>query len=416
MTEDQLEKLVALLEADYEHGLSVIEALDDPTAYDAFFDPRITARLAWLATNPRTGAKHLTFTDASFERRLPLIRRIIASTSEHVARVRADVKWFSYEWTKSFDCKLLLRFPELEWASLGGTLLNLEALGGHPSLETLVLDELESNTAAAVLRALGACKSLRRVEVQRVRVSDADLRGAVLSGSHIAIENADLRDAVARDLHIEWCTGTLLCDGADLTKLEWISDQEYPDEALEASFTSANLEQCTIQHVVFRNANFSQGHLANAVLSDLNLSGAKLQETDLSNATIINADLADADLRNATLFATTFRNCSLSGADLRQASAEDAIYDGCDLSGAQFDRLPPTLRGCVGDGDALLLVYQAGARDLRGVLQLKEPFARPGVRLRGLCFGTVHWDQAVFDRADLSECRFIAGSSLEGAS
>jgi len=121
-------------------------------------------------------------------------------------------------------------------------------------------------------------KSGSRAELRGADLSDAELRGADLSGADLSDANligADLRGAELRDANLI---------GADLSGAE----------------------------------------LRGADLSDANLRGADLIGADLSGADLRRANLRRADLRDANLIGAELRDANLIGADLRGANLSGA--------------------------------------------------------------------------------------------
>ena len=152
-------------------------------------------------------------------------------------------------------------------------------------------------------------------------LSDADLRGAYLSG-------ADLSEA---DL-----------SGADLRNTD----------LAKANLSRANLRNANLGYAILRDANVSRAHLdqaalGQATLSGVNLTGAHLSEAILRGASLSGADLSEATLRDANLRGAHLIEANLSGAklvgaaellgaNLAYANLVDADLTGANLTGCRI--------------------------------------------------------------------------------
>ena len=121
-----------------------------------------------------------------------------------------------------------------------------------------------------------------------VRLSGADLRGAILSYaslSDIYLGVVDLRDA---------------------------------------ELISTDLKDTDLSAAKLQGANLQGAFLGDANLNIAELQGAKLQGAYLSGANLVNANLQDADLRGAALRGTKLKFAVLDGADLSRADLNGA--------------------------------------------------------------------------------------------
>jgi uncharacterized protein YjbI with pentapeptide repeats len=138
-------------------------------------------------------------------------------------------------------------------------------------------------------------------------LSDADLRGAYLSGADLS--EADLSGAELRN--------------TDLTK---------------ANLSRANLTNANLGYAILRDANVSGAHLDQAALRRATLSGVNLTGAHLSEANLRGASLSGARLTQATLRDANLRGASLTGVDLSGATLRDANLRRADLSGGTLPR------------------------------------------------------------------------------
>ena len=125
-------------------------------------------------------------------------------------------------------------------------------------------------------------------------LSDANLRGANLSGANLS--DADLSGA---DL-----------SGADLS---------------DADLSGADLRRANLSGADLRRANLSGANLSDADLRRANLSGANLRDADLRRANLSGANLSGANLRDADL-----RRANLSGSQ--------GLLDAINYMEAHFER------------------------------------------------------------------------------
>jgi len=142
-------------------------------------------------------------------------------------------------------------------------------------------------------------KSGSRAELRGADLSDAELRGADLSGADLSDANligADLRGAELRDANLI---------GADLSGAE------------------------------LRGADLSDANLRGADLIGADLSGADLRRANLRRADLRDANLIGAELRDANLIGADLRDSNLIGAELRDANLIGADLRGANLSGAK---------------------------------------------------------------------------------
>jgi len=131
-----------------------------------------------------------------------------------------------------------------------------------------------------------------------------------------------------------------------------LSDSDLRDIALSgADLRFANLRSANLSGANLSNANLSGANLSGAYLLNANLSGADLSGANLSGADLLNANLSEAFLSYANLSDAYLLNANLSGADLSGANLSGAILSEADLSGAkgvtkeQLEEQPVILRG-----------------------------------------------------------------------
>ncbi|WP_026735835.1 nSTAND1 domain-containing NTPase [Fischerella sp. PCC 9605] len=169
--------------------------------------------------------------------------------------------------------------------------------------------------------------SLKNINLRRIDLSRAFLRGANLS-------NADLR-------------------GTNLSRADLRNTGLY-----NADLSNANLSNADLSAAGLGNANFSNTNLSSANLSPANLSDANLRGADLSDANLRSANLSDANLRGADLSDANLSDAILSRADLSSANLSNA-----DLSGANL--------GCIAIPIESLIKFQDDqCTDFRGAKNL----------------------------------------------
>jgi hypothetical protein len=83
-----------------------------------------------------------------------------------------------------------------------------------------------------------------------------------------------------------------------------------------ADLSGANLTDAVLTRADLRGANLSGANLTDAVLTRANLTRAKLVGTCLAGAYLVDANLTNADLRDADLRATELARADLAGANL----------------------------------------------------------------------------------------------------
>lgn len=140
--------------------------------------------------------------------------------------------------------------------------------------------------------------------------SEADLRGFNLSGLKLSslLKRANFQNAALSEANLR---------GATLSG---------------ANFQGSRLMEAKMQKAILIKANFRKSNLDYASLIEANLMEANFERTILIKASLQRAELMDANLKGAILIGANFRNaslvgCDLSGASLVRANLREADFD-----------------------------------------------------------------------------------------
>ncbi|HEX7070878.1 MAG TPA: pentapeptide repeat-containing protein [Rhodothermales bacterium] len=179
-------------------------------------------------------------------------------------------------------------------------------------------DYLGWKSPEATHRIVGNVRRLNRGGTrEKLRLTEAFLAGANLSGSHLResdLWGAVLESAVLRDADL---TGSNLA-GADLD--------------------GADLERARLIGADMRGCALKEADLERAVLDEADLRGAMLNGADLQYASLRQTNLNRSSLQGANLRAAILEGTNLSGANLRGANLRGAVLTGADLRLAELDR------------------------------------------------------------------------------
>ena len=177
-----------------------------------------------------------------------------------------------------------------------------------------------------------ACADLESTMAERVNLSQADLHGANLGGSHWV--SSSFQEATCQESN--WTVATLRCCEFERAR------------AAGARFDGARLEDSSAEGADFSRANFSGAHLTEtsfsravmreAILNDAEGDGVEFRGADLRGASLKGARFDEADFRGADLRGADLSLGRFHSADFRGALLEGARFEGADCSGASFDR------------------------------------------------------------------------------
>jgi uncharacterized protein YjbI with pentapeptide repeats len=205
------------------------------------------------------------------------------------------------------------------------------------------------------------------LDLHATHLSEADLRGANLSGAYLwkvdlnraRLSNANLSKAYLSDALL-W--------GASL------SEANLTEAGLAgANLTTANLSKAKLRKAILTSAKLGDARLPDTDLTETELWRGRLQHADLRGANLSHADLQDADLSWAYLQGATLSHANLQGAaflqarvwnanlrraNLRRANLSEAYLRGADLREADLSNAenltPEQLEGTTGDENTQL--------------------------------------------------------------
>jgi hypothetical protein len=136
-----------------------------------------------------------------------------------------------------------------------------------------------------------------------------------------------------------------------------------------ANLSGANLSGANLRGAFLTGANLSGANLFGANLSGANLFGANLFGANLSSANLFGANLSSADLSGANLSSANLSSADLSGANLRGAYLSGANLSGANLSSANLEACNLSMFVIVSQGT--LTVYKKLA--LGDIAELEVP-------------------------------------------
>jgi uncharacterized protein YjbI with pentapeptide repeats len=191
-----------------------------------------------------------------------------------------------------------------------------------------VLQAVESQNLRTLLQFLSDARLIQRVDgnrpiisLDRVDLSDSDLRNIALNGSNLSfaiLSEADLRDATLSDATLS----DAILQHADLGGAD----------LREADLRGANLSYANLRFADLREADLREANLSYA-----NLRGAKLSGADLKGANLRFADLRRANLSDTYLPFADLSDAYVGGADLSYANLSYANLSGVTgLTGKQI--------------------------------------------------------------------------------
>lgn len=178
---------------------------------------------------------------------------------------------------------------------------------------------------------------LERVDLRKVNLDAADLRGALLRRANLQLSRLS-------------CDVTLAESGASPPPTtpkgtEKACARLYGVDLFKARLQGATLKYADLTGAYLKSAGLEGSDLSFAILHGANLMDAKLQASNLSGAELHAANLTRARLQGAQLTNSILSGADLSKSQLQGAVLREAVMNGADLTGAYIYRT-----SCSGSG------------------------------------------------------------------
>ncbi len=196
---------------------------------------------------------------------------------------------------------------------------------------------------------------------------------------------------------------SLVSKGEDVSKKDWACIDLSGENLEGIDLSGAFLEQVNFQNANLKGANLTKSNLARANLEEADFSGANLEEANIGSVSGVGTNFSEANMKSAKLSKSDFTNASFAGANMENIEALELTLNGADLSKIRMltvfliDAQMSDVKFCKADIELSMLVQG----DMENIDFSDTVFNR-------CVFIDIHCNMICYDRADLSNCAFVA--------
>ena len=309
------------------------------TALSGILPTSITALIACYDEQVEFSIRNSEALKAAFRSRDPVLKQKIIQDGllQNQSAFLNEIIFIERSYTETLDMKHItlrgfdLTALRISHANLDGAILS------NTNLSCMDLRDIQLVNAVLVNSDLHQSR-LTCVNFDHTDLTGANFSVCCLTASHFAgckMIGAKLMLAVMQGISISKVRLT----GASLMRANLSGAFINESSCCGTNFTNAILIKAIVCSTDFSGAIFAGANLTEANFVDTDMTGVDLTGANLSNALLTDTNLTGANLKGANLAGANLTGSNLTDADLTGANLTDAVLDGATLTGAKLPGL-----------------------------------------------------------------------------